>query len=267
MMTGTESDNFYVQDERKYILNKNNIILEFMEQKKKENIFFILDIEQMQKMMSDIVLFFEFKYPDNFLCNLLYERKYEKKQRGECQKIAKTLNIEQLKYRLYHDYVQFLDCSYASQIHITREKKHLWECSFASIRIDDKGYIEPYDLEHLKENKFLENIEGVKKASDLLGRFIESTIEVDYSELTNVVLTHKANIKLKNMVLKLIPLYMIYSKNTLPEYGYIRAKSFIRMFNKEYNLNMDTEEIDEIMSRDYSNIEKPKMKIIQNIRK
>lgn len=150
--------------------------------------------------------------------------------------------------------------------HIKR-KKHIWECSFTSIRIDDKSYIDPYDLEDLKENKFLENIKCIKKASDLLGRFIESTAEADYSELTNVVLTHKANIKLRNMVLKLIPLYMIYSKNTLPEYGYIRAKSFIRMFNKEYDLNMDTEEIDEIMSRDYSNIEKPKMKIIQNIRK
>ena len=77
-MPGTKSDNFYAQDERKYILNKNNVILEFIEQKKKENICFILDIEQMQKMMSDIVLFFEFKYPDNFLCNLLYEIKYEK---------------------------------------------------------------------------------------------------------------------------------------------------------------------------------------------
>lgn len=266
-MTGEQINNFYKQDQKKYILNENNVILEFMKQKKQENICFILDIEQMQQMMSDIVLFFEFKYPDNFLCNLLYKIKYEKKQNVECQKIAKTLNIEQLKYRLYHDYVQFLDCPYSSHIHISKEKRHLWECSFISIRIDDKGYIEPYDLEDLKENKFLENIEGIKKASDLLGRFIESTIEVDYSELTNVVFKHKANMELRNMVLELIPLYMIYSKNTLPEYGYIRAKSFIRMFNKEYSLNMNTEEIDEIMNRNYSNAEQPKMKIMQNIRK
>lgn len=77
-MTGTQINNFYKQDQRKYILNENIDILNYIKKIKKENIYFILDIEQMQHMMSDIVLFFEFKYPNNFLCNLLYERKYEK---------------------------------------------------------------------------------------------------------------------------------------------------------------------------------------------
>lgn len=44
-MTGTELDNFYKQDERKYILNKNKDILKFMKEKSEEEIYFILDIE------------------------------------------------------------------------------------------------------------------------------------------------------------------------------------------------------------------------------
>lgn len=217
--------------------------------------------------MNDIVAFFEFKYPDNFLSDLLYKSTSKEEQKTECQRLAKTLNIEQLKYRIYHDYVQFLECSYRNYIHIKRDTKKIWEWKCCSILIDDDGYINPYDLDDLEKQSFLKNIKGIEKASDLLGRFIESNNEVDYSELKKVVDTHKARIKLRNMVLELIPLNMIYSKNTLPEYGYIRAKSFIRMFNREYGLNMVTEEIDEIMTKDYSKIDTPKIKIMQNIRK
>ena len=51
---------------------------------------------------------------------------------------------------------------------------------------------------------------------------------------------------------------MIYSKSTLPEYGYIRAKRFIRMINKEYDLNLTTDRIDQIMGIDYSDTKKVK---------
>ena len=37
-MTGEQINNFYKQDQKKYILNENNVILEIMKQKKQENI-------------------------------------------------------------------------------------------------------------------------------------------------------------------------------------------------------------------------------------
>ena len=45
----------------------------------------------------------------------------------------------------------------------------------------------------------------------------------------------------------------MYSKNTIPERGYERALRFINEFNKKMNLELSTEEIDEIMNRDYKN--------------
>ena len=51
--------------------------------------------------------------------------------------------------------------------------------------------------------------------------------------------------------------WMIYSKK-MPEQGYIRAKRFIRMINKELDFNLSTDKIDEIMNIDYSDTEKVK---------
>ena len=247
-----ETENFYKQDAHKYILKENKVILDFIQQRKREGINLILNIEQIEEMMNDIVQFFEFKYPDSFISDLIYKRENSEKETKICQQLAKSLDIKQLKYRLYHDYVQFLECSYGNHIFITKEKENLWDLTSVSIRINDIGEINPYDLKDLKENKFLHNIDGIQKASDLLGRFIESPITVDYSELSKIIAKHKADIQLRNMILELIPLKLIYSKYTLPEYGYIRAKSFVRMFNKEYNLNISMKEADKIMHQDYS---------------
>lgn len=49
------------------------------------------------------------------------------------------------------------------------------------------------------------------------------------------------------MVLQTIPLSLIYSPNTLPEYGYVRAKSFVRMISKEYGIDIDLDEANEII--------------------
>ena len=248
----SETENFYKQDEQKYILSENKDILNFIKQKKLEGIDFILSVAEMQQMMDDIALFFEFKYPDSFISDLIYKREKSEKDMQICQQLAKSLDIEQLKYRLHHDYIKFLDCPYGDYIRITKEKENLWDLTDISIRVNDIGEIEPYDLKILEECNFLSNIDGIKKISDLLGRFIESPINVNYCELSKAVIRHKTYIQIRNMILQLIPIKIIYSKSTLPEYGYIRAKNFVRMFNKEYNLNISMNEVDEIMHQDYS---------------
>ena len=54
-------------------------------------------------------------------------------------------------------------------------------------------------------------------------------------------------------------LKMLYS--SLPERGYIRAKSFMKMFNKEYDLDLNMEKLDSIMSIDYKDTNYVKQKI------
>ena len=53
-----------------------------------------------------------------------------------------------------------------------------------------------------------------------------------------------------------VALKLLYSRNTIPERGYERAKRFINEFNKKLDLTLSTEQIDEIISRDYTNSEK-----------
>lgn len=255
-MTIAEAENFYNQDEQKYILNQNKKILNFINEKNKEGVIVGLTIEQMQQIIDSTVLFFEFKYPDSFLHDLRYCSNDKDECFKICQTISKQLDISQLKYHLHHDAVKFLECSYGNHIEITKEKKNPWDLTSVWVSIGTNGEIDKHDLNELKESKFLDNIEGIHLASDLLGRFIESPIDVNYSNLTKAVNRHKMEIQLRNIILELIPLKLIYSNFTLPEYGYIRAKNYVRMFNKEYNLKIDMCEVDEIMKRDYSSKQK-----------
>lgn len=54
----------------------------------------------------------------------------------------------------------------------------------------------------------------------------------------------------------MVALKLLYSNRTIPERGYKRATRFINEFNKKMGLNLSTEEIDEIINRDYTNDER-----------
>ena len=76
--------------------------------------------------------------------------------------------------------------------------------------------------------------------------------ELDFSELKVCINDHKCDMELRNRVLQLVALKLLYSRNTTPERGYERAKRFIGEFNKKMGLNLTTDEIDDIINRDYS---------------
>ena len=81
--------------------------------------------------------------------------------------------------------------------------------------------------------------------------------------LENCIYNHNCDIELRNKILKLVALKLLYSKSTLPHRGYERAKRFIDEFNKELGLSLSTEEIDMLFSKDYSkeiNAKKTKQK-------
>ena len=62
--------------------------------------------------------------------------------------------------------------------------------------------------------------------------------------------------ELRHRILQLVALKLLYSRNTIPERGYERAKRFINEFNKKLGLTLSAEQIDEIIHRDYTNGEK-----------
>ena len=80
--------------------------------------------------------------------------------------------------------------------------------------------------------------------------------KLDFTELKKCVFNHNCDIELRNKILQLVALKLLYSKNTIPERGYERAKRFINEFNKKLGLSLSCNQIDEIIQKDYSNGEK-----------
>ena len=67
---------------------------------------------------------------------------------------------------------------------------------------------------------------------------------------------HNSDVELRNKVLQLVALKLLYSCRTIPERGNERSKRFINEFNKKMGLNISTEEIDNAINKDYTNTEK-----------
>ena len=114
-------------------------------------------------------------------------------------------------------------------------------------------YLSHQELEELKKNL-------PPKIVNLLDCHIEPyvliTKDTKRKELESILFQYDTKINLRNKILELIPIAILTSPNTIPKYGYIRAKKFINTFNKEYNLNLTTTKIDELInSKYYSNID------------
>lgn len=255
-MLGIEFNNFYVLDRKKYILEKNYDFLEWYSKMNKQDFTPIIDIKEMQRLINKIVAFYEFKYPNRMLENMESIENGFNDEQVLAIEISKMLDMEQLKYRLSFNENEFLECNYSYFMVLRKPKNDSYVRERAYIRVYANGEVEKIDLESLKEENFLNDIEGIIRIEDLYGRFESIETDIDYSELTRCMQIHKYNVSLRDRILKLVPLAMIYSETTNPNYGYIRAKSFIRTFNKEYNLNMDLQELDEIMAIDYKDSEK-----------
>lgn len=256
-MTGTELENFYETDDRRYKLVENTEFMQWDYDMKINHSFTpIINLGQQQRLIDEIVMFYEFKYPSEMFDAFKYESKFLENR--NTIKIAKMLGLEQLKFRLPHDYVQFLECNYWNYVTLKRPKKNMWELSDISIRVNPNGEIDSINLENLKENHFIDDINGIDRIEDLYGRFESIDTDVDYSELKRCIQMHKYNVTLRNKILNLIPYALVYSKNTLPKEGYIRAKSFVRTFNREYNLKINLDELEENINRSYSDKNKVK---------
>lgn len=255
-MTGLEWENFEKLDSKEYLVENNQEFLKYFYDKIKNNYSPILDLKEIQQLINEITNFFEFKYPEKLLNRIRYSHEPEKFI--DSLQLSKKLNMNQLRCRLSHEQLMFLDCNYDGYIRLNRKQKRLFETSFCSIKVNYDGTIDKYALEQLKEEKFLDDVEGIDKVEDLLGRYIGIETEIDYTELEEHVKNHKNNVAIRNKVLELIMLNILYSKNTHPKNGYIRAKSFMRMFNKEYKLNLNMKRLDEIMKINYSDTAKVK---------
>lgn len=257
-MTGLEWENFEKYDNKEYIVEQNTEFIKYYKEKLKEGYYPVLDLNEIQNLIDKLAMFFEFKYPEEMFDASTYPDGTKKEVFHKCSKIAKKLDIEQLKYRLTHKELYFLDCEYPIYFTLKRPKK-LFKSDNSMVRIESDGKIDPFELENLKFDGFIENIDGITRVEDLLGRYFGQETNIDYSELERAITNHKNSVAIRNKVLEMTMQKMLYSSS--PEHGYVRAKRFMKMFNKEYNSGLSMKKLDYIMSIDYKDTNNVKQKI------
>ena len=91
---------------------------------------------------------------------------------------------------------------------------------------------------------------------ELLNILEEKNInDLNYNNIKRTINIHEIDLEFRKRVLELIPLKLLYSGRTIPEYGYERSKKFIEEFNKEIpNLNLSTDRIEEIINYNYQKL-------------
>lgn len=269
-MTIAQAERFYEQDSKKYEVLKNKELLSWFKDSVKKGYHPFIDIEGLQKLVDDITNWYEIKYPEREM--KFYEGigyfDFE-----NMKSLSKLMNIKQLMYRLPREQLYLLECDYRStgqgfrnvyddKNEIVAEKPILFmsiyrkniECivpNFLLYADTESGKVEiDYNL---KDYVNTDNI----TLDELLNLFKEKySEEFSFNELEKCVYNHNCDVELRNKVLQLVALKLLYSRRTIPERGYERAKRFINEFNKKMNLNISTEEIDNVISKDYTNTEK-----------
>ena len=251
-MTIAEAERFYEQDTKKYEVEKNKEFLKWLKDSINGGYNSFIEINELQELINNIVNWYEIKYPEREMefyegiRHFDFENMYT---------LSKVMDTKQLMYRLPRNQLNLIECGYRAKgwgqypIYENDEKVPYFilqaNCMTGEVikNYSSKDYVN-FDNIILDELLLMFN----ERYKD----------ELDFIELKESVYNHNVDIVLRNKILQLVALKLLYSVNTIPERGYERSKKFINEFNKELNLTLSTEEIDEIMRRDYANKEKLK---------
>lgn len=274
-MTIAQTERFYEQDTKDYELEKNKDFLNWLKASIKDGYHCFMETEELQELINNIVNWYEIKYPER---ELEYFEGTRHMNFQDIKRISDVMNIRQL-LRLPHNQLCLMECGYRAkgwgqhpiykngkevdwkvQIFMRIDRKNEEECnpllgkaSYFLLHADHMtGEVsKDYELE-----EYIDNDENIN-LDELLSIFNKKYIdELDFTELKECVYDHNRDMELRHRILQLVALKLLYSRNTIPERGYERAKRFINEFNKELGLTLSAEQIDEIIHRDYTNGEK-----------
>lgn len=271
-MTIAEAKNFYKNDKQKYIINKNKDLLIWLNDSIKNGYASFIDIDELQKLINNIVNWYEFKYPEREMEFYEGVRYWDFEN---MHSLSKIMNFKELMYRLPHNQLCLMQSNYRSYgfgnrdiynedgeiignksilfMRIKRKdfkENYLYSSDYFLLNADsDTGKVDvDYEIKDIVENKDI-------TLDELLVLFKEKySDKFDFKNLEECIYDHDCDIELRKRILQLVALKLLYSKNTIPERGYERAKRFINEFNKHLNIDLSTKEIDDLINTDYSNI-------------
>ena len=275
-MTVAQAERFYGQDTKEYEIEKNKDFLTWLKTSIKDGYHCFIKTEELQELIDSIVNWYEIKYPER---ELEYFEGTRHMDFQDIRRISDVMDIRQLLFRLPHNQLCLMECGYRAKgwgQHPIYEngKKIGWKAQiFMSINRKNEEESDSllgkaqYFLLHADHmtgevsndyelEEYLDSEENLN-LDELLSIFKEKyTDELDFTELKESVYDHNCDMELRHRILQLVALKLLYSRNTIPERGYEREKRFINEFSKKLGLELSTEQIDEIIHRDYTNGER-----------
>lgn len=264
-MTIAQARKFYEQDQREYNLEENKEFLSWFKDKIKNDYYPFIEIEELQELINNITYWYEIKYPER---EFEFQEGIKNLDFKSITPLSKSMNIYQLMYRLSDDQLCLINGEYRSNCggirniynggsKVVDQKAVLYivikqiNNNYNANGINNNLIICAYPNGEVIINDSLKKYVDKERINldELLSLFEEKySHNLDFSVLKADVDDHNCDLELRKRILQLIALKLLYSQNTTPDRGYKRAKKFIDEFNKELNLNLSSEKIDNIIN-------------------
>ena len=265
-MTVAEAERFYKEDLKKYNIKKNK---EFLVWLNSMNYAPVINVDEMQELIDYIANWYEIKYSEKELTPGV---KYRYVQ--DNGSLSKEMTIDKLLYRLPNSQLSFMLAGYRASSWVTLDDDNVYAVP-RIIKVGEEDVFPineiPVYVNHLTGNI---NIQGEIQdyyhgdpdvdIPGLIKYFKENYPDkYNFKLLEDCEYRHECDIKLRNELLQITALKLLYSKNTNPEKGHRRAVNLIDEFNDKFNLNLSTREIDSIMNQNYKNNADTKKKLFK----
>lgn len=267
-MNSLQEKRFYANDTKCYDLKENKEFLKWLYNEITSGYHCYIGPRELQELIDYIVNWYEIKYPEKEF-DYYDGTRYINFQ--DVRSISNVMNIKQLLYRLSRRQYNLIKCGYRAkgfsqnQIHINGKCIGLEPRIFMTLDKNNDNQLHgqmPYLFlranqlsgKVIYDNQLRKYINNNNITLDNLLILLKEKYsnEFNFNELEECVNNHKCDIELRNKILQLVALKLLYSKNTSPLRGYERAKRFINEFNKKLGLNLSTKEIDNVINEDYS---------------
>lgn len=272
-MTIKEYDDFVKTDTKQYILTQNLEFMNWFYEKLKSGYYPILSLEGMQKLIDKTVAWYEFKLPNRFFAEAdgITSERFAK---GYCK--PEDMSFKDLLYRYTEQEINFFEANYRGRGGFKLWNKDITyyftacmidnpkretifdveqfmipiETSTGQITKGDLSFLEDIDEELYNEIPSLINVE------ELYCKIRNYMPNANLSDLERIICIHDYDIELRERVFNLIALALIYSENTIPEYGLERAHA---LASEVPRTQIKVPSIEDLMKKETS---KPNAKVL-----
>ncbi len=263
-MMKEELRSFYKEDKRFYDLKENKKFLIMFNHLIDEGYNLFIGIDDMQDLIDRLFNWYEIKYP---------EREFDFYD-GEVtldfaikKELSDLMDINQLLFRLTDNQVKFLRGNYRSKDEM---EYFIYDGNVkvgTGVKVIFKIGRNSTDRYYLKYKDFIVRADAVSGVldidyevlkyvdadnitlDDLFKNFSENySDKLEFKELEDAINDKFIDNYLRDKLLEFVSLKLLYSKQTIPERGYVRAKRFIDEFNKKLDLSLTYDEIDKVMN-------------------